>query len=70
MNLVIFITSYFLIIFSVIGYGLLFNYSVAKRLNLNIQYNLLGAVFFLISVSYLTHFFFILIEIDYLKKFF
>jgi len=58
MNLVIFITSYFLIIFSVIGYGLLFNYSVAKRLNLNIQYNLLGAVFFLISVSYLTHFFF------------
>ena len=58
MNLTIFIASYFLIISSVIGYGLFFNFVIGKNLNLKIEYNLLGSLLFLISLSYFTHFFF------------
>ena len=57
MNLTIFIISYYFIILSVIGYGLFF-YSLTKnQLNVELEFSLLAGLFFLILISFLTHFF-------------
>jgi hypothetical protein len=57
MNLTIFLLSYVLIVFSVLGYGLLFQNVFKKTIDLNFEYSFLGALFFLIFLSYATHFF-------------
>ena len=57
MNLTIFLLSYVLIVFSVLGYGLLFQNVLKKTIDLNFEYSFLGALFFLIFLSYTTHFF-------------
>jgi len=58
MNISIFILSYFIIISSIIGYGLLLSSFTSKNLNLKNEYSFLGAVLFIIIISYFTHFFF------------
>ena len=57
MNLTIFIASYFFIILSVIGYGLLFFSTTKNQLNVELEFSLLAGLFFLILLSFLTHFF-------------
>ena len=57
MNLTIFIASYFFIILSVIGYGLFFFSSTKNQLNVEFEFSLLAGLFFLILLSFLTHFF-------------
>ncbi len=58
MNLSIYLLSYVIIIVSVIGYGLFFQNILRNSIDIEFEYNLLGSLFFLISLSYLTHFFF------------
>ena len=58
MNLIIFLTSYFLIIASLIGYGLVLQKTFDQRFNLEFEFTLLGAILFLIVLSFFTHFFF------------
>ena len=58
MNLSIYLIFYGIIILSVIGYGLLFQNILSNSIDIEFEYNLLGSLFFLISLSYLTHFFF------------
>ena len=59
MNLIIFLSSYFIIIVSsLIGYGSNFTKSFYKKLNLEFEYNFLGTILFLIVISFFTHFFF------------
>ena len=57
MNLTIFIASYFFIILSVIGFGLFFFSSTKNQLNVEFEFSLLAGLFFLILLSFLTHFF-------------
>ena len=57
MTLTIFLISYFVIILSVVGYGLFFQNVFGKSLNLEFEYSFLGGLFFLVSLSYATHFF-------------
>ena len=58
MNLPIFLIYYGIIILSVIGYSLLFQNILRNSIDIEFEYNLLGSLFFLISLSYFTHFFF------------
>ena len=58
MNFTIYLLSYFIIIISVIGYGLLFQNTLRKIIDIEFEYNLIGSLLFLIFLSFLTHFFF------------
>ena len=58
MNFVIFLLSYFVVITSLVGYGLVFQNFFNKRLNLEFEFSLLGSVLFWILLSLITHFFF------------
>ncbi len=58
MNLTVYLSSYFIIIMSVIGYGLLFQNILRNIIDIEFEYNLLGSLLFLIFLSFLTHFFF------------
>ena len=57
MNLAIFLLFYIIIIASIIGYGLLFKNILKKSVVIELEYNLLGGLLFLIFLSFLTHFF-------------
>ena len=58
-NFLIVFLSYFLIVFSVVGYGNLFYYIfLDKKIILNYGYLGLFGIFFLIIISYLSHFLF------------
>ena len=57
MNLAIFLLFYIIIITSIIGYGLLFKNILKKSVVIELEYNLLGGLLFLIFLSFLTHFF-------------
>ena len=57
MNLFIFLSSYFIIIISLIGYALAFQSYTNKKINIEFEYALLGAILFWILISYFTHFF-------------
>ena len=58
MNLSIYLISYIIIIVSVIGYSLFFQSILKNSIDIEFEYNILGSLLFLISLSYLTHFFF------------
>ena len=58
MNFTIYLLSYFIIIISVIGYGLLFQNILRNIIDIEFEYNLIGSLLFLIFLSFLTHFFF------------
>ena len=58
MNFTIYLLSYFIIIISVIGYGLLFQNTLRNIIDIEFEYNLIGSLLFLIFLSFLTHFFF------------
>ena len=58
MNLSIYLISYVIIIVSVIGYSLFFQSILKNSIDIEFEYNILGSLLFLISLSYLTHFFF------------
>ena len=57
MNLIIFLSSYFIIIISLVGYALAFQSYTNKKINIEFEYALLGAILFWILISYFTHFF-------------
>ena len=57
MNLTIFLSSYFLIILSIIGYGLILQKLFIKKINLEFEFVLLGTILFLIVISFFSHFF-------------
>ena len=57
MNLIIFLTSYFLIVASLVGYGLTFQSNLNKKYNLAFEFCLLGVILFWIVISFFTHFF-------------
>ena len=58
LNLIIFITFYFTIIFSVLGYGYLaVNFSKKKYILHDLGYIGLVGILFLIIISYISHFF-------------
>ena len=50
--------SYFLILFSILGYGKLFGNFVFEVNDLNIGYQGISGVFFLIIYSYISHYLF------------
>ena len=57
-NLIIFITFYFTIIFSVLGYGyLVINFSNKKYISSDLGYIGLIGILFLVIISYISHFF-------------
>ncbi len=59
LNIIIFITFYFTIIFSILGYGYLaVNFSKEKYISTDIGYIGLVGILFLIIISYISHFFF------------
>ena len=58
MNLIIFLSSYFIITTSLIGYGSVLQKILNKKLELEFEFNLLGSILFLIVLSFSTHFFF------------
>ena len=58
MNLTIYLSYYVIIITSVIGYGLFFQKIFKNTIDIEFEYNLLGSLLFLISLSFFTHFFF------------
>ena len=57
MNLIIFLTSYFIIILSIFGYSLALHDIFKKKISLEFEFNFLGSIFFLIFLSFLTHLF-------------
>lgn len=57
MNFTILIASYLMILLSLIGYGLFFYRISINNISLSLEFSILGAIFFLIVVSYFTHFF-------------
>ena len=57
MNLTIFLSSYLLIISSIIGYGLILQKVFIKNINLEFEFVLLGTILFLIVISFFSHFF-------------
>jgi len=57
MNLIIFLSSYFIIILSLIGYSLAFQNYVNKKINTEFEFTLLGVILFWILISYTSHFF-------------
>ena len=58
MNLSIYLFFYAIIIISITGYGLLFQNILKNIPNIEFEYNLLGSLLFLMSLSFFTHFFF------------
>ena len=52
MNLIIFLTSYFIIILSIFGYSLALHDILKKTINLEFEFNFLGSIFFLIFLSF------------------
>ena len=58
MNLTIYLSYYVIVITSVIGYGLFFKKIFKNNIDIEFEYNLLGSLLFLISLSFFTHFFF------------
>jgi len=58
MELSIYLSSYGIIILSILGYGLFFHKILQNSIDIEFEYNLLGSLFFLTSLSYFTHFFF------------
>lgn len=58
MNLIIFLSSYITIILSIFGYSLILHEILRKNLKLEFEFSLLGSIFFLIFISFLSHFFF------------
>ncbi len=58
MNLTIYLSYYVIVITSVIGYGLFFQKIFKNTIDIEFEYNLLGSLLFLISLSFFTHFFF------------
>ena len=58
MNLTIYLSYYVIVITSVIGYGLFFQKIFKNTIDIEFDYNLLGSLLFLISLSFFTHFFF------------
>ena len=57
MNLIIFLSSYFLILLSLIGYSLVFQNILNKKFSQEFGYALLGTILFWIVLSFFTHFF-------------
>tara|TARA_B100000963_G_scaffold351739_1_gene363787 strand:- start:5114 stop:6787 length:1674 start_codon:yes stop_codon:yes gene_type:complete len=57
MNLIIFLSSYFIIVTSLIGYGLAFQNYINKKLSIEFEFVLLGSALFWVLISYFTHFF-------------
>ena len=57
MNLLIYLSSYVIIILSLLGYGLFFQKILRNSVDIEFEYNFLGSLFFLTFLSYLTHFF-------------
>tara|TARA_Y100001980_G_C14547964_1_gene328871 strand:- start:284 stop:1948 length:1665 start_codon:yes stop_codon:yes gene_type:complete len=58
MNFTIYLSYYVIIIASIIGYGLFFFRIFKNTIDIEFEYNLLGSLLFLISLSFFTHFFF------------
>ena len=58
MELSIYLSSYVIIILSILGYGLFFQKILQNSIDIEFEYNLLGSLFFLTCLSYFTHFFF------------
>ena len=58
MNLTIYLSYYVIVITSIIGYGLFFQKIFKNTIDIEFEYNLLGSLLFLISLSFFTHFFF------------
>ena len=58
MNLFIFLVTYFLLLFSIIGYGYILNANVLKLKNLNFGYLGFFGIFVLLFISYVSHIFF------------
>ena len=57
MNFVIYILSYFFIIFSILGYGYLFHNIFFKSEKINLGYLGIFGIFSLTLISYLSNFF-------------
>ena len=55
MNLFVFLVTYFLLVFSIIGYGYVLNNNFFKLKNLNFGYLGFFGIFILLFVSYLSH---------------
>ena len=58
MNLIIFLSTYLFLLFSIIGYGYVLNNYFFKLKNLNFGYLGFFGIFLLLFVSYLSHIFF------------
>ena len=58
MNLIIFLSSYFIIIISLVGYGVFFQNISKKKIDLEFEFCLLSSIFIWIIISLFTHFFF------------
>ena len=58
MNLIIFLSSYFIIIISLVGYGVFFQNLSKKKIDLEFEFCLLSSIFIWIIISLFTHFFF------------
>ena len=56
MNLIIFLTSYFIIILSIFGYSLALH-DIFKKISLEFEFNFLGSIFFLIFYLFLHIYF-------------
>ena len=56
-SVIILISYYWLIIFSVLGYGLFFHKYFTKNDNIEVGYLGIYGIFFLTLISYITHFF-------------
>ena len=56
-SLIILISYYWLIIFAIIGYGFLFKKTLIKDDTIDIGYIGIFGIFFLILISYISHFF-------------
>ena len=58
MNLIIFLSSYFIIIISLVGYSVFFQNISKKKIDLEFEFCLLSSIFIWIIISLFTHFFF------------
>ena len=58
-SFIILISYYWLIIFAIIGYGFLFKKTLTKDDTIDIGYVGIFGIFFLILISYISHFFII-----------
>ena len=58
MNLIIFLSTYLLLLFSIIGYGYVLNNYFLKLKNINFGYLGFFGIFILLFISYISHIFF------------